>query len=58
VVDFKFLFFHFAINQNGYMPLWGMKTKPVRQVGGQDVPGVNVRKLVQMAWVPMTLFLM
>jgi hypothetical protein len=43
--------FYFAINQNGCVPLGGMKTEPVRQVGSQDVPGVNVRKLVWMAWV-------
>jgi hypothetical protein len=45
-------FFYFVINQNSCMPLGSMKTETVRQVGSQDVPGVNVRKLVQMAWVP------
>jgi hypothetical protein len=50
-VDLKFLFFYFAINQNGCGPLWGMKTDPVRRMGNQDVPGVDVRKLVRMAWV-------
>jgi hypothetical protein len=29
-----------------------MKTKPVCWAGGQDVPGVNVRKLVWMTWIP------
>jgi hypothetical protein len=52
VVDFKFLFFYFAVNQNGCVPLGGMKMEAVRQVGGQDEPGVHVRKLVWMAWVP------
>jgi hypothetical protein len=51
VVDLKFLFFHFAISQNGCMPLGGMKMEPVRWAGGQDVPGVDVRKLVWMAWM-------
>jgi hypothetical protein len=28
-----------------------MKTEPVRWAGSQDIPGVDVRKLVWMAWV-------
>jgi hypothetical protein len=51
VVDLKFIFFYFTINQNSCVPLGGMKTEPVRRVGSQDVPGVDVRKLVWMAWV-------
>jgi hypothetical protein len=42
-------FFCFAINQNGCMPLGGMKMEPFKRVGSQDVPGVDVRKLVWMA---------
>jgi hypothetical protein len=34
------------------MSLGDMKMEPVRQVGSQDVPGVDVRKLVRMAWIP------
>jgi hypothetical protein len=29
--------------------------EPVRWAGGQEVPGVDVRKLVLVAWVPTTL---
>jgi hypothetical protein len=49
VVDLKFLFFYFAINQN--VPLGGMKMEPVRRAGSQDVPGLVVRRVVWMAWV-------
>jgi hypothetical protein len=35
-----------------------MIMEPVTWAGSKDVPGINVRKLVWMAWSPMTVFLM
>jgi hypothetical protein len=50
-VNLKFLFFYFVVNQNARVSLGGTKMEPVRRAGSQDVPGVNVRRLVWTAWV-------
>jgi hypothetical protein len=57
MVDLKFLCFYFSVNQTGCVSPGCIKMQPVRWVGGQDVPEVNVRKLVWMTWIPTTMSL-